>query len=136
MSYKNSQEPYFIEFLKIGSPALGYISVCEKEGLLFTIKRIYWTYYTPEDVKRGGHAHFELEQILMAVSGRIRVKTELIDGQKNEFVLEKPNQGLFLPKLCWREMSYSHNSVQICLASLEYSEKDYIRDYEDFKKIR
>lgn len=129
-------KPYLIEFKKIGSPGLGYISIAEKEQLLFPIKRVYWTYYTPEEVKRGGHAHYELEQILLAVSGRINVYTELLNGEKTTFILERPNMGLYIPRLCWREMQYSHNAVQVCLASMEYDEKEYIRDYPTFQRLK
>jgi hypothetical protein len=55
------KKPHLINFSKIGSSQLGYISVAEKENLPFVPKRIYWTYFTPEDVTRGGHAHVELE---------------------------------------------------------------------------
>lgn len=132
----NKNRPYLIEFDKIGSPGLGYISIAEKERLPFQVKRIYWTYYTPEEVKRGGHAHYELEQILLAVSGRINVRTELLNGEETTFILEKPNMGLFIPRLCWREMQYSHNAVQVCIASMEYDEKEYIRDYKTFHQLK
>ena len=66
MPYENDLNPCIIEFPKIGNSGLGYISVCEKTTLPFVVKRIYWTYFTPEDVTRGGHAHYELEQILLA----------------------------------------------------------------------
>ena len=127
-----SKEPYLIQFPKIGSSAHGYISIAEKENLPFTPKRIYWTYYTPEDVERGGHAHFELEQVLIAVAGRVDLKVELMNGQVFDFCLDAPNKGIYIPKMSWRTMKYSHNAVQICIASMEYDEKDYIRDYESF----
>jgi hypothetical protein len=126
-------EPYLINFSKIGIPQTGYISVAEKDTLPFAVKRVYWTYFTPEDVNRGGHSHYELEQILIAVAGKITVKTELLNGVKQEFILDKPNIGLFIPKMCWRELHYTHNAVQICLASMEYDEADYIRTYGQFK---
>jgi hypothetical protein len=125
--------PHIVEFPKIGGPALGYISVAEHEKLPFQVKRVYWTYFTPEDVTRGGHAHYNLEQILVAVAGKIVVETELLNGDKNKFVLDKPHVGLYIPKMCWRVMQYSHNSVQMCIASIEYSEADYIRDYSVFR---
>ena len=131
----NIIKPHIIEFTRIGDPSLGYISVAEHETLPFPVKRVYWTYFTPEDVKRGGHAHYELEQILLAVAGKIIISTELLNGKKNEFVLDKPNIGLFIPRMCWREMQYTHNAVQVCIASLEYSVDDYIRDYKNFKNI-
>ncbi len=129
---KNYNKPFLIEFPKIGDSSLGFISVAEKENLPFIPRRIYWTYFTPEDVERGGHSHFDLHQILLAVAGRIEITTELLSGEKSSFILEKPNVGLFIPKMCWRTMKYSHNAVQICIASNEFDEKDYIRDYDVF----
>ena len=128
-------EPKIIQFPKIGNSSLGYISVAENITLPFNVKRVYWTYFTPEDVQRGGHAHHDLEQILVAVAGKITVNTEMPGGLKNTFVLESPNQGVYLPKYSWHIMQYSHNAVQMCIASMVYDEKDYIRDYGDFKKI-
>ena len=129
-------QPKIIEFPKLGNSYCGYISPAEKENLPFVVRRIYWTYYTPENVERGGHAHYELEQILVAVAGKISVNTEMPGGGKNTFDLESPHHGLLIPKLCWREMKYSHNAVQMCIASLKYDEKDYIRKYDDFKLLR
>ena len=128
-------KPYIIEFPKIGNSQLGYISVAENENLPFEVKRIYWTYYTPESVERGGHAHYELEQILVAVSGKIIVNTEIPGGEKDRFILETPNVGIYMPKFCWHIMQYSHNSTQMCIANMVYEENDYISDYDTFKKI-
>jgi len=127
--------PAIIKFPKIGNSSLGYISLAEKENLPFTVNRIYWTYFTPEDVERGGHSHLELEQILVAVAGSITIRTEMQNGEKHTFILDSPDKGLLIPKLCWREMKYSHNAVQMCIASIAYDESDYIRDYEAFKKL-
>ena len=129
-------EPKIIQFPKIGNSSLGYISVAENITLPFNVKRVYWTYFTPEDVQRGGHAHHDLEQILVAVAGKITVNTEMPGGLKNTFVLEYPNQGVYLPKYSWHIMQYSHNAVQMCIASLVYEENDYIREYKEFKKIK
>ncbi len=130
----SSNQPYVINFNSIGKSDIGYISLAEKETLPFVPKRIYWTYFTPEDVIRGHHSHYNLEQILVAVAGRIIVTTELKNGEKKEFILESPKVGLYIPKMCWRIMKYSHNAVQMCIASNEYDEKDYIRDYNEFLK--
>ena len=129
-------EPKIIQFPKIGNSSLGYISIAENETLPISVKRIYWTYFTPEDIERGGHAHHDLEQILIAVAGKITVNTEMPGGLKNTFVLESPNQGVYLPKYSWHIMQYSHNAVQMCIASMVYEEKDYIRDYKEFKKVK
>ncbi len=128
--------PYIIDFPQIGESQLGYISVAENDNLPFAVKRIYWTYYTPESVVRGNHAHYGLEQILIAVSGKIIVNTEIPGAITDRFILETPNIGLYIPKFCWHVMRYSHNSSQMCIANMEYHESDYIRNYETFKAIQ
>lgn len=130
-----NNKPYLIEFPKIGESQLGYISVSEKNNLPFIPKRIYWTYFTPEDVVRGNHAHYELEQILVAVAGKIEVDIVLQNEDSFHFVLDSPNFGLFIPKMAWRTMKYTHNAVQICIASMEYYELDYIREFAKFKQL-
>lgn len=129
------KEPQFLSFNKIGSPNLGYISVAENhENIPFDVKRVYWTYYTPQDVTRGGHAHLELEQVIVAVSGTIIFNIEDLGGNKKEFILDSPEKGLYIPKLIWRDIKFSHSAVLLCLASEKYMESDYIRDYTTFIK--
>ena len=131
----NENSPYIIKFPKIGDPALGYISIAEELKLPMQIRRVFWAFYTPDSVVRGRHAHHETEMILIAVAGRVTVTTEMPGQVPQVFILEHPQEGLFLPKYCWHTMQYSHNSVQVCLANMEYNEADYIRNYEDFKKL-
>lgn len=126
-------KPYLIDFRKIGEPGIGYISVAEKNLLPFSVQRVYWTYFTPESVVRGRHAHHALAQILVAAAGRIIVNTEMQDGSMDTFKLETADSGVYIPPYCWHTMQYSHNAVQISLASMEYKETDYIRDYQTFK---
>jgi dTDP-4-dehydrorhamnose 3,5-epimerase-like enzyme len=129
-----SDRPYIIGFKSIGEPTLGYISVAEQKDIIpFEIVRVYWTYYTPQNVTRGGHANIEKELVMIAVSGTITVTAEKNDGYKETFQLNKPDEGLYLPRLCWHTMQYSHNAVQMVIASNLYSEDDYIRDYSLFK---
>jgi len=129
-------KPSIINYDKIGSPALGYITIAENErNVPFHIKRVYWTYYTPQDVTRGGHAHYNLEQVIIAVSGTITFTTEDVDGNKEEFILDSPEKGLFIPKLIWRDIKFSHNAVLLCLASEKYIADDYIRDYQTFLEL-
>ena len=113
-----NKEPYIIDFNKIGSPSLGYISIAEKENLPFIPQRIYWTYFTPEDVERGSHAHIELEQILVAVAGRVELKIETLSGKIFEFILDSPNKGVYIPKKSWRTMKYTvaHTTHNISLS--------------------
>lgn len=130
-------KPYIIDFPKIGDAEIGYISVSEsKKNIPFDIKRVFWSYYTPDNVVRGRHAHHQTEMILIATLGRIIVNTEMPSGELKVFSLEKPNQGLYLPKYCWHTMQYSHIAVQLVLASELYDEKDYIRNYDEFKRIK
>ena len=129
--------PELKEFPTIGSPSLGYITVGETNiNVPFVIKRVYWTYYTPNDVLRGGHAHKELEQMIFAVSGKIIFNVEDRFGSKYKFELEKPHIGLYFPPYTWREIQFSHSAVLLCLASTCYEENDYIRDYGEFLKSR
>lgn len=128
--------PHLIELSKIGSSSLGYITVAQSSGLPFEIKRVYWTYYTPDSVIRGHHAHHELEQLIFATSGRIEFELEGLDGNKHQFVLDSPNLGLYIPQLYWRTIKFSHSAVLLCLASMEYTEQEYIREYSDFQKLQ
>jgi dTDP-4-dehydrorhamnose 3,5-epimerase-like enzyme len=127
--------PHLIELSKTGSSILGYITVAQNSELPFEIKRVYWTYYTPDSVVRGNHAHHELEQLIFATSGRIEFMLEGLDGKSEKFVLDSPNVGLHIPHYYWRTIQFSHNAVLMCLASMEYIESDYIRDYNDFAKL-
>ncbi|RZK32277.1 MAG: WxcM-like domain-containing protein [Hymenobacter sp.] len=128
--------PHLIYFPKMGDPSIGYISVTEQGKLVpFEVQRIFWTYYTPESIVRGRHAHHRTEQVLVAAAGRITVTTELADGTIKLFRLDDPKVGLYVPPHAWHTMQYSHSAVQLVMASANYSEEDYIRKYEDFKRI-
>ena len=130
-------KPHQIQFKKVGQPAVGYISIAEFEDVIpFVVKRTFWTYYTPENVIRGRHAHHQTEQVLIAVAGRITVRTESVSGEMHEFLLDSPDMGVYIPPDCWHTMQYSHNAVQMVFASTHYDEQDYIRDYETFQKLR
>lgn len=129
-------KPHLIEFAKLGESSLGYISVAENFGLIpFEVQRVFWTYYTPESIVRGRHAHYKTEQVLVAVAGRINVTTELPNGEMQHFVLDSPSVGVYVPPNAWHTMQYSHNAVQLVLASSKYNEQDYIRSYKDFKEV-
>jgi dTDP-4-dehydrorhamnose 3,5-epimerase-like enzyme len=128
--------PYIIEFDSIGSTDLGYITVAEhNKNIPFDIKRVYWTYYTPQSVQRGGHAHHNLYQMIFSVSGNIKITTESLEGKKETFLLDTPHKGLYIPKLYWRDIVFSHSAVLLCLASEPYTVEDYIRNYGQFKNL-
>lgn len=137
MSDIEIRKPKLLLLPSIGSSTEGYISVAEyQKDINFEIKRVYWTYFTPQNIIRGYHAHRQLEQVIFAVSGRISFRTEDFNGDCQNFLLEEPKVGLYIPPLVWREITFSHNAVLLCLASREYSETDYIRNYDDFVKTR
>ncbi|GAA4303726.1 FdtA/QdtA family cupin domain-containing protein [Nibribacter koreensis] len=130
------RKPYLIEFPVIGEPSVGFISIAETAGVLpFDCKRVFWTYNTPESILRGRHAHYATEQVIIAVSGRILVTTELSSSEVQVFVLETPCQGLYVPPNVWHTMQYSSQAVQLVLASTPFEEADYIRDYATFKQV-
>ncbi len=132
-----NKQPHLITLEKIGSSNLGYITIAEtQKNIPFDIKRVYWTYYTPQDVVRGGHAHEILEQLIFAVSGTITFNIEDLEGNKETFILDHPSKGLYIPKLIWRDIHFTHSAVLLCLASEHYDENDYIRDYQEFLKFR
>ena len=110
----------------------GKLSVIEKSIIPFEIKRVYYLYDVPSDAFRGGHAHKNLFQFMIALSGSFEVKID--DGSNNKKVmLNKPNQGLLIPSGIWREMdNFSAGSVCLVLASEFFDESDYFRDYNTF----
>jgi len=135
-SEKHFPAPHLIEFNSIGQSDIGYISIAEQQKEIpFDIQRVFWTYFTPESITRGRHAHKITEQVLIAVAGKITVRTESADGKENHtFVLERPNKGVYIPPNVWHTMEYSHTAVQLVFASTKYQSEDYLRDYQDFKK--
>ena len=124
-----------VRFPKI-MDARGNLSFIEgRSQIPFEIKRVYYVYDIPSGAKRGGHAHRQMEAIIIALSGSFEVKVD--DGFKIDSIfLNKPNYGLYLPAEIWREIdNFSSNSIALVLASTLYNECDYIRDYALFKKI-
>ena len=98
----------------------------------FGIARIYYLYDVPGGETRGGHAHRDLEQVIIAISGSFDV--ELDDGfEKKVFPLRRSNEGLYLSRMIWRELTnFASGSVCLVLASTLYDEGDYYRDYGAF----
>ena len=114
----------------------GNLSVVEKDIIPYEIKRVYYLYDVPSDAYRGGHAHKEQLELLIALSGSFEVTLD--DGKsKRSIILNKPNKGLLIPKGIWRELQdFSSGSVCLVLASDVFDEEDYIRDYNDFLSFK
>lgn len=100
--------------------------------LPFDVKRVYFLYDVPGGEARGGHAHKELQQLIVAASGSFDLIVD--DGKvKRTFHLNRPYQGILMPSGLWRELNnFSCGSICLVLASHKYSEDDYIRQYSDF----
>ncbi|MGB0789822.1 MAG: sugar 3,4-ketoisomerase [Marinirhabdus sp.] len=122
-----------IEIKKISDPdGRGNLSVIAGNVLPFTIKRVYYLYDVPSGATRGGHAHKQLQQFLIALSGSFDVVLD--DGKNRSTVtLNKPNHGLLIPSGIWRELeNFSSGAVCLSLVSAAYDEADYIREYSAF----
>lgn len=111
----------------------GNISVIEKDVLSYAVKRVYYLYDVPSNATRGGHAHKNLYQCLIALSGSFDVI--LRDGiDEMRVTLNKPFKGLVIPNGIWRELeNFSSGSVCLVLASKVFNEADYIRDFNKFR---
>lgn len=110
------------------------IALEEYNDIPFAIKRVYYMYDTGDNVRRGFHAHKELQQILICIHGSCKI---LLDNgtEKKTVSLEKPYEGLYISTGMWREMyDFSPDAVLMSLASDYYDETDYIRDYDEFLK--
>lgn len=99
----------------------------------FEVKRIYYIFDTTPNTVRGKHAHKELRQVMICVSGACTIECEMPDGTKSEHRLDWPDKGLLIEGLVWRNMKdFSKGAVLLVLASEHYDESDYIRDYDMF----
>lgn len=111
----------------------GNLSVIEKEILPFEFKRVYYLYDVPAGAERGGHAHIEQKEFLVALSGSFEVVLNNVKEQET-VVLNKPFEGVLIDKGIWRELkNFSSGAVCLVIASDVFNEEDYIRDFDDYK---
>lgn len=129
------EEPRIIDLPKIGDRRGNLSLVEEFKQIPFKIERTYWIYDVPGGEMRGGHAYYENEEFIVALSGSFDVVLD--DGKvKRRFSLNRSYYGLLVPKGWWRSMeNFSTNSLALVLSSTAYNREDYIYDYEQFKKI-
>lgn len=121
----------WVEIPRITDPR-GNLAVIEGKTLPYNIARVYYLHDVPSDAYRGGHAHKECEELLVAISGSFEV---MLDNgiEKERVTLNKPNKGLLITRGIWRELdNFSSGAVCLVLASHAFSEDDYIRDYTTF----
>ncbi len=131
----NISDVRLIEIPKI-QDRRGNLSVVEGDTIPFVSQRVYYLYDVPSGSKRGGHAHKEQQQFLIALSGSFDVI--LKDGKnKKTITLNRPNLGLLIVPGIWREIeNFSSGSVCLVLSSNQFSEEDYIREFKKFKLFK
>ena len=124
-----------LEFIEKGDDRGKLVIVEGNQDVPFEIKRLFYIYGSDRDVVRGKHANRDSEFVLINVSGTSKVM--VTDGKEKQVVeLTKPRQGVYLPKMVWKEMyDFSPDSVLLVLASTHYDGNEYIRDYDDYLKM-
>jgi hypothetical protein len=111
------------------------ITIADKNNLpFFEIKRFYWINYNTPETTFSEHAHKSLQQIIVAIEGKINIYLESPDGVAYHFTLDNTSTGLYIPPMFWKKIEYIHPCIILCLASEHYQEEDYIRDYKEFKR--
>lgn len=126
---------HMVAFPRVNDPR-GNLSFVEGgEHIPFDIRRVYWLYDVPGGAERGGHAHRNLQQIVIAMSGSFDIVLD--DGTiEHRFHLNRSYAGLYIPSMIWREIdNFSSGSVCMVLASEHFDENDYIRDLGEFRQL-
>jgi hypothetical protein len=132
MKISSVSQCQIIELDKIHNRAGNLTVVQNQISVPFSVERIYYLYDVPSNAERGGHAHKELYQLIVAASGSFTINLEDGSGKKS-FMLNNPNKGLLVVPGIWRELNdFSSGSVCLVLASMKYAATDYIRDYHEF----
>ena len=121
-----------IDLPRVGDPRGNLTFIEGQRHVPFPIERVYYLYDVPGGATRGGHAHKQLEQLIIAASGSFDVILD--DGvSKKKVTLNRSYQGLLITRMVWREIeNFSGGGVCLVLASMKYTEDDYYRTYEDF----
>ena len=122
----------WVDFPALGDERGSLVALEAEKTVPFKIKRVYYIFGTQIEASRGFHAHHNLQQVAICVTGKCRMVLD--DGaQRQEAWLDSPTKGLIVGDLVWREMhNFSHDCVLLVLASEHYDENDYLRDYDEF----
>lgn len=136
MKHTTIDDCKIIDLRKISDPRGNLTPIEGAQDIPFDIKRVYYLYDVPSGQSRGGHAHKELQQLIVAANGSFTMTLD--DGtDKKSYTLNRPYQGLLIVPGIWRVLDdFSSGAVLLCLASEHYEEADYIRNYREFKKYK
>ena len=129
-------KPKIINFPKIQDPRGNLTFLQHPNQIPFEIKRTFWTYDVPGGEIRGGHAYDIQKEIIIALSGSFDVVITNLDGTTEKYSLNRSYYGLYLPARTWRHIeNFSTNALALHVSSEMFLQNDYIRDFEDFKKL-
>ena len=121
--------------IPIISDPRGNLAVLENGNLPFDIKRVYYLFDVPFGSERGGHAHKNLLELVVPLSGSFELVLK-DETEEKSILLNNPTKGVLIPTMTWRELqNFSAGAVCLVLASEEYDENDYIRDWTSFTQI-
>lgn len=127
------QKPRSIEMRFFGD-SLAFIEQNESE-IPFDVKRIYWLYNVEPGTARANHAHIQNEQVLVCLHGEVSIRLKSRTGEAYDYSLKSPKVGLYVPPLLWKEITFRQdNGVLLAIASKEFDEGDYIKDFDQFLK--
>lgn len=125
-----------LELPKIEDPRGNLTFFEDDKQIPFKIERVFWTYDVPGGEKRGGHAYYKQNELIIALSGSFDVIITRPDGQKDLFSLNRSYYGLFVPAKTWRHLeNFSTNTLSLHASNTSFDESDYIREFKEYVRI-
>ncbi len=128
-------KPYVFHFGEVEN-ASGRLNFWDSDQLPMGVSRVFWITNVPEAEVRGHHAHRIDHQLIVCPQGQVVVNLETIEGEKFSFILDQPSKGLFLPPMVWSTFTFDANSILLVLAENKFNEQDYLRNKDDFEKLK
>lgn len=124
-----------LEFPEMGDERGNLVVIEGNEDIPFEIKRVFYMYGTDSNMIRGSHANKKSKFVLINVAGSTKIKLD--DGFSTIVIdLNKPRMGVYIPAMLWKDMyDFSEDAVLLCLSNEHYDSDEYIRDYEEYKKL-
>ena len=125
-----------IKFPKISDPRGNLTFIQFPQQIPFEIKRVFWTYNVPGGEIRGGHAYYNQQELIIALSGSFDVVITHKDGNQDIIHMSRGYVGLHLPPRTWRHLeNFSTNAISLHLSSTAFNTADYIRDFQQYKEL-